>query len=86
MIKKVAYEALSENACNLNMSTWHCGTSHCLAGWATTIAEKGKELEVKYGSYLAGEMLLGKKWSQHFYSDNESVIKLLQAELEKGTS
>jgi hypothetical protein len=38
----------------LNMSKWHCGTSHCRAGWVVTLAgEAGASLEAKIGTPAA---------------------------------
>ena len=38
----------------LNMSMWHCGTSHCRAGWVVTLAGKeGADLEAKIGAPAA---------------------------------
>jgi hypothetical protein len=48
------YEAAS--ACNaLDMGIWHtCATTHCRAGWVTTLAgEPGKQLEERFGPLLA---------------------------------
>jgi len=43
---------------NLSMSSWHCGTTHCRAGWAVTFAgEAGAKLEAKLGSELAGRYI-----------------------------
>jgi hypothetical protein len=47
------YEAASQPGA-LNMSTWHCGTSHCRAGWVVTLAGKeGADLEAKVGTPAA---------------------------------
>ncbi len=38
----------------LDMSMWHCGTSHCRAGWVVTLAGKeGADLEAKIGTPAA---------------------------------
>ena len=38
----------------LDMSRWHCGTSHCRAGWVVTLAGKdGADLEAKIGTAAA---------------------------------
>jgi len=35
----------------LDMGQWHCGTSHCRAGWVVTLAGKeGADLEAKIGT------------------------------------
>jgi hypothetical protein len=38
----------------LDMGVWHCGTSHCRAGWVVTLAGKeGADLEAKIGAPAA---------------------------------
>jgi len=38
----------------LDMNTWHCGTSHCRAGWVVTLAGKeGADLEAEIGTPAA---------------------------------
>jgi hypothetical protein len=42
----------------LDMSSWHCGTTHCRAGWAITFAgEAGATLEVAIGPAAAGRFI-----------------------------
>jgi hypothetical protein len=43
----------------LRMADWHtCETTHCLAGWAVTLAgEAGAALEAKVGSSVAGALI-----------------------------
>ncbi len=41
----------------LDMSAWHCGTSHCRAGWAVTVAPLGLALEAAFGPELAGRVI-----------------------------
>ena len=48
------------DADRLDMEEWHaeCGTTHCLAGWATTLAgEAGAELEKEIGPNAAGALI-----------------------------
>ena len=55
--KRIA-NAIGAGGEHLNMSNWHCGTTHCRAGWAITIAgEVGKKLEKAIGSEFAGRMI-----------------------------
>ena len=51
--------AIEAPGCRLDMSDWHgCGTTHCRAGWAIHLAGKsGKELQDKYGPFLAGSLI-----------------------------
>lgn len=42
----------------LDMSTWHCGTTHCRAGWVCTLAgEEGKKLEQFFNTELAAMLI-----------------------------
>ena len=81
-IHQVIYAAASAPGA-LNMSSWHCGTTHCRAGWVITIAgEAGKALEDKIGTpaaamaiYMASDM---ERWKTerlpNFYCDNEKAL------------
>jgi hypothetical protein len=78
-IHKAVYEAASQpNA--LDMGTWHCGTSHCRAGWVVTLAgEGGKALEYAMGTpaaataiYLASDPNLEKV--PNFYATNDEAM------------
>ncbi len=57
----------------LDMSKWHCGTSHCLAGWAQVIS--GRELN-DHEALDDGRELLP-SLSHLFFAPNEPVKKLL---------
>ena len=64
----------------LNMGAWHCGTSHCRAGWAVTLAgDAGKALETMIGSAAAGSLIyLASDPSldriPDFYCDNATAL------------
>ena len=52
-------EAIKRPGCALNMTSWHgCETTHCIAGWTTTLAPKGKELEAEIGTGAAARLIL----------------------------
>ena len=67
----------------LDMGKWHCGTSHCRAGWVVTLAGKdGADLEAKIGTpaaamaiYMASDP---ERWKTerlpNFYCDNETAL------------
>lgn len=55
--RKVA-EAVGKDGESLDMGRWHCGTTHCRAGWAITLAgEAGAALESKVGPEMAGRLI-----------------------------
>ena len=78
-IHQRVYEAVSQPKA-LNMSTWHsCGTTHCRAGWVTTLAgEAGKKLEEFHNTELAA-MLIYRESGYHinparFYDSNADAL------------
>jgi hypothetical protein len=57
--KQIA-EAVGQDGENLDMLDWHhpCGTTHCRAGWAITLAgDAGEWLESKFGGSTAGALI-----------------------------
>ncbi len=67
---------------SLDMDEWHsdCGTKHCFAGWAVTLAgEAGEAAEGRLGTASAASILLG--GSEHpFEGDGDDrVIPWLKA-------
>ena len=69
----------------LDMSTWHgpdgvCGTTHCRAGWAVHLGGiKGKALEKKVGTQLAGAMIYRRsrpgKRAPWFFDSSENTLE-----------
>ena len=67
----------------LDMGSWHCGTSHCRAGWVVTLAgQPGLDLEAKIGTpaaamaiYMASDP---ERWKNErlpdFYCDNATAL------------
>jgi hypothetical protein len=73
----------------LTMSSWHCGTSHCIAGWAVHLAPGGYELEAEMKEALgsdktlaAGNILLGVEASSLFFLDDEAARSALRRVLD----
>lgn len=51
-------DAVGENGENLMMGEWHCGTAHCRAGWAVTLAGGGgADLECSVGTSSAAALI-----------------------------
>ena len=77
-IHKAVYEAASQPGA-LEMSGWHCGTTHCRAGWVVALAgEAGKKLEAFHNTELAA-MLIYKESGYpinpaRFYDSNEDAL------------
>jgi hypothetical protein len=61
-----------------NMRQWHCGTTHCRAGWAITLAgEAGTKLENVLGSEAAGRLIYEASTGRvapDFHASNEAAI------------
>ena len=77
LLQKVAQAALASED-SLTMKKWHkCETTHCIAGWACFLAEN-KELEAKYGTAVAAQMLLGLTDTSIFYSSKEEAKEWLK--------
>jgi uncharacterized protein YjbI with pentapeptide repeats len=73
------FEAASQEGA-LDMKGWHCGTSHCRAGWVTTLSgDAGKMLEAMIGTgpaaaliYAASDPFL--ECVPDFYCNNETAL------------
>lgn len=52
MITRIELEQVKqkiiENPENLQMTTWHCGTAHCIGGWLETLYPKKYRISNKY--------------------------------------
>jgi hypothetical protein len=83
-LRNVAEKALKTLGCALKMDTVHaCETTHCMAGWSTTIHPLGKEMENKLGWETAGLMLLGTEAHGMFRASDEDARAFLQAALDE---
>jgi len=78
-LAEVAKHALAEPDA-LKMGLWHnCSTTHCVAGWAIHLAgEYGRDLEKRFGSCAAGNILLGVEGSQLFFLTKEEATARLR--------
>ena len=61
------------------MSMWHCGTTHCRAGWVVTLAgDEGKALEAFYNTELAAMLIYRESGSPinpaRFYDSNDDAL------------
>ena len=80
LIKKIAETVLSRPG-SLKMSSWHCGTSHCVAGWACVIDPDAMQLEKEiggeYATRIAGSVFLP-SYANMFYEDNDKVLEFFK--------
>ena len=78
-IHQTVYAAASQPGA-LDMGDWHCGTSHCRAGWVVELAgEPGKDLERRIGTpaaasliYLASDPNIDRM--PNFYCGNDEAL------------
>jgi hypothetical protein len=73
------------------MDTWHCGTTHCRAGWTVEKAgEAGKALEDRFNTELAAMLIYRESGSPinpcRFYDSNDAAMTDMRtlAEAEAG--
>ncbi len=95
LLEKVAHTILNRPD-RFDMKYWHiyydeyndklneCNTIHCIAGWAVTLSNKGKQLEKElHSTELAGLLLLGNEAHSHFFDSNEQAITWLKSIVNK---
>ncbi|MFY9480257.1 MAG: hypothetical protein WAQ08_21695, partial [Aquabacterium sp.] len=67
---------------NLRMDSWHCGTTHCRAGWAVVLGgDAGQRLEETLGSETAGRLIYEAstgRLAPDFYASNEDALEDLR--------
>ncbi len=79
-IHRAVYYAASQPGA-LDMGQWHCGTTHCRAGWVVTLAgDAGKALEWAIGTpaaaaviYLASDPNIER--IPDFYAENDAALE-----------
>ena len=65
----------------LDMSTWHCGTTHCRAGFATVLAgEAGATLEREHGTQYAATLIYRASTGRvpHFFATKKRALEDLR--------
>ena len=77
-IHRAIYDAASKPGC-LKMDTWHCGTSHCRAGWVVHLAgEAGYALEAQTTTLFAAQQIYKASGYDispvRFYDSNEDAL------------
>ncbi len=91
-IHQKVYEAASQPKA-LDMGSWHsgdsCGTTHCRAGWVTTLAgEAGKALEDKLTTPVAAALIYAKSDADlgqvpDFYASNPVALNDMRRRAER---
>ena len=82
-LRKRIQAIVAEQPDRLDMSQWHCGTAHCLAGWAIELAvEAGKQLERDTSSLTAGRLiwLASEGVEPDYFGSDEEARKWLEGE------
>ncbi|TDO68783.1 hypothetical protein EV143_12045, partial [Flavobacterium chryseum] len=76
LIKKIAIAVVSRPG-SLKMDSWHCGTSHCLAGHACVENEEAMRIEKEHSTEIAGAAVIP-SYAHLFYSDDDTVLAVLK--------
>ena len=80
-LDKMVLDSVGDDGAQLNMGNWHCGTTHCRAGWAITLAgDAGAELERLFGPETAGRLIYeastGRPAPDFFASNAEALADI----------
>jgi len=83
LLRKIALKVLGERE-SFDNEIWHnyCNTVHCIAGYAVFVS-KDREVEGKYGTEVAGLMLLGIEAHSHFFDTNKAALRWLEEVAER---
>lgn len=67
---------------SFDMDSWHCGTSHCRAGWAIHLHENGRALEKVFDSGVAGAIIYLRSTGNvpNFFAAQSTAWKAMNAE------
>lgn len=76
-MKRIA-QVVTANPYCLDMSSWHCDTTHCIAGHLCILNEQASELEKKYGTAVVAAAFLP-SYVPMFYTSNEEALKFLKS-------
>lgn len=76
LIKEIAADVIDRPG-SLIQESWHCGTSHCVAGWACVLNKYAAEFEAKYSTELAGCLVLP-NYAHLFFKGNDEVLAILK--------
>ena len=87
-IHQAVYDAASQPNC-FDMGAWHCGTTHCRAGWVVTLAgEAGKALEEATSTPFAAMQIYRASdptWRMSdFFASNEDALADMKHMAEAG--
>jgi hypothetical protein len=74
---KIIAEKVLSHPGSLRMDRWHCGTSHCVAGWECVLNEDAKKIEQASDAETAGFAMLP-SFSHLFYTDNDTALAALK--------
>ena len=72
-LRRIAPLALADGA--LEMNAWHCGTSHCIAGWGQ---KEILGIENDDTVSIDGTRVLGLEATKHFHVSDEEAREFLR--------
>ncbi|GAA0561810.1 hypothetical protein [Chitinophaga japonensis] len=76
LVKDVAKAVLARPS-DFDMGHWHCGTTHCWAGWGCLISPIAKEIEKEHGTRVAGCATMP-HYAKNFYLSNDEALGILR--------
>ena len=79
---KLVLQKIKENPDQWDQGSWHCGSSHCFAGWAQILA--GKEADSDAARRDARIFLGLTKYEADYYFDADRTLEDLETVLEDG--
>ncbi len=80
LIRKIAAQVLAQPS-YFNQDSWHCGTTHCTAGWGCVLDPGMAKIEKKIGGDLGTEIsgcIAMPKYAHLFFKSNEEVLEVFK--------
>jgi hypothetical protein len=75
LMKQIANEVINRPG-SLKMNDWHCGTAHCIGGWACVLNPLAKQIEKENSTFIASVAVLPSYVPVFFISDSEALEML----------
>ncbi len=79
LIKEIAENVLARPG-SLEMASWHCGTSHCMSGWACVLNKTAENIERSSSTFIAGAAVIP-NYAQHFFKSNNEALEIFKTVL-----
>jgi hypothetical protein len=80
LIKEIARIVLVEHA-DFSMGDWHCGSSHCIAGWCSVLSNEMRFENHYLDACAIASYVLGAEAYEHFYDSTDEAKAWLATKL-----